>query len=77
MKRMFKVGFKHWWYWLSPKHRWARKTAQQFLDRYQEEIQRKLQEEYINLCLYGCSISPNEFYGKGILDILKNDSSSS
>lgn len=71
--RYFTVRFKRWWFWFSPKAWQQRKVLQAFIDANQEVIKMKMEEEYRNLLLYGCSIAPDEFYGKSIVDEVMED----
>lgn len=73
MKRLVEVKFTRWWQWLSPKHHRLRKTMQAFVDSCQDDIMAQFQREYINLMIYGCSIASDEFYGKGIPDLLHDE----
>lgn len=71
MNRLISVGFKHWWHYLNPSLYKKRRILQAFIDTHQEELLKKYEEEYRNLLLYGCSIAPEEFYGKGVVDELE------
>lgn len=68
MKPLFEVGFKHWWYWFLPSMHLQRKVLQAFLNANEAQIKNELDKQYFNLMLYGCTISPEEMYGKGDLN---------
>lgn len=69
MKPLFEVVFKHWWYWFIPSRRKQKRILQAYINAHETELKARLEEQYRNLMIYGCSISPEELYGKGDIDV--------